>query len=153
MGAHTHGPIYQGYYIHMGKIGLYGAGCGLALSVGARTYYAGDDRCLFFYVPCPRGGDCDDCGRAQSLGNGAGTYLFSKQQTAGPTRRRLATNNTTIMQLPRLHNASIIMDLVRTVREHAARGALIEMRMPPLFHALVNGTVTLQEDTYAYGAL
>ena len=84
----------QGYYIHMGRKGQHEAGCGLALSVGTRSYHATGNTCLFFYVPCPNGGDCDDCGRAQSAGSGDGvTYLASPQQTAiqrgGGLRRRI----------------------------------------------------------------
>ena len=57
------------------------------------------------------------------------------------------------MHLPRLNNASIIMEVVKIVQEHAAKGVLIDMRMPPLFHALVNGTVALdKENEGAYGA-
>ncbi|MGZ0214215.1 MAG: hypothetical protein ACKVI4_17185, partial [Actinomycetales bacterium] len=158
---------HGGYWIQLYTTDQAGT-CSRSLLIDGVSYVAsgtilpnGFEICHIYYAPCPAGGDCADCGRGATFGNGDG----ATRPTGDPVSTAPATAaiTTDLVQpatygaapagglvLPPIRTGRALMDLLNLVKDANASGSLLGMNMPSLFTALFMGELMTHPNGTTY---
>jgi len=114
----TTGAPTGDYYITFG-----GAGCATSgVDMSTSGSYTGCGKQL--YVPCNRGRDCTDCGRAASVSGGAPERRRRQNEAAAAARA-------TPKLLPPLRDVNATLDFLRKLKSGVRTGHITEFFIPP----------------------